>query len=194
MDEHLCRHAAIRAWSRIGSGNDSRLGWTMTDAKTRERETGARIVDDDARMAGLCADLLREGTPVRLRLGGGSMRPFLRHGDCCTIVPAKGLALSKGAIVAYNGPHGHLIVHRVVLASTRHSRPGYYVKGDMVLWREWVERGRILGKVVAIERGGRTMRLDGRGSRFFANVVATLSPLLSCAGGLVLGLARSLGR
>jgi signal peptidase I len=140
----------------------------------------------DARAAALCARLLREGFVVRLRLGGGSMRPFLRHGECCVIKPTRRGNIEVGTIVAYLGHTGNLTVHRTVAIRRKDGRRGFLVKGDMTAWREWVAEEDMLGRVVGVERNGKVKRLDTAFERSSGKIVALLSPIISFAGAFVL--------
>ncbi len=154
-------------------------------------QSDAKNPAEDARAAALCARLLREGIAVRLRLGGGSMRPFLRHGDCCVLEPARHRKLESGDIVAYLNLTGNLTVHRIVAARQKDGKPGFMTKGDMTNWKEWVAAAAVLGRVVSVERSGRKSRLDTPFARVRGKVVGILSPIVSVAGECVLSLAGS---
>jgi hypothetical protein len=107
----------------------------------------------------LCADLLREGRPVRFRVGGPSMSPTIRDGDALTVAPlAPGAAAPPGAIVLYAAQQG-LVAHRVV-GSSRGTEPLLRVRADAPgSPEESVAPEQVIGQVVRVEREGRLVPL-----------------------------------
>jgi hypothetical protein len=109
-------------------------------------------------MAGLFADLLSGGIPIRVRASGGSMFPFVRDGDVLTLVstPASGPGL--GDVVAFRCAHaGPLVVHRVVAKAGK----GCVLKGDSYLPGQTdglISKENLLGVVSRLERQGRPVR------------------------------------
>jgi hypothetical protein len=103
---------------------------------------------------------LREGRPMRLRALGGSMAPFLRHGDIVTIVP--GPAVRLGDIILTHTTAG-LLLHRVVRKSADH----IITKGDRLSSLDPPVSNRdILGRAVARDHRGKRSSLMSFGARF----------------------------
>jgi hypothetical protein len=86
------------------------------------------------------------------------MRPFLRHGDVVSVVRVDPAHLAVGDVVCYEREPGRLTLHRVVGRDPAH----LVTKGDALDWVESVAADRILGKVTAVERGGRLGRIVTR--------------------------------
>jgi signal peptidase I len=96
----------------------------------------------------LAAELLSRGHGVRFRAGGDSMHPAIRDGEAVTVEPVSPAALRRGDVVLYQSARG-LTVHRLV--DIEESQ--FLMRGDSAgSADEPVERQRILGKVVAVER------------------------------------------
>jgi hypothetical protein len=81
------------------------------------------------------------------------MRPAIRDGDVVTVVPRGGRPLRTGDIVAFVHPEtGGVRVHRIVGIEAGR----IVLKGDNALAADpAVGREAILGRVAALERGGR---------------------------------------
>ena len=120
----------------------------------------------------LAADLLRRGSPLRIKARGGSMTPFVRDGDVALVAPTAGREVGIGDVICYETPSGKLLLHRVIACD-----PDRFVaKGDALAFVEIVDRTRLLGKVVAIERHGAIKRFDTRVARWRNQVIVLLSP------------------
>jgi hypothetical protein len=140
--------------------------------------------------AALCdavADSLEAGDVVRLRVGGSSMRPFLREGDEVRIVPARPEDLRSGDIVLVR-TSGGATLHRVLSLDLRDAT--LRTKGDGM--RETdppLAAGAIVGKADAVMREGAWRALDTPGRRAFASFVsrrlAPLEPLRAAARVLI---------
>ena len=86
------------------------------------------------------------------------MRPTIREGEAITVVPVRPDAIRRGEIVLYRCGHG-VLVHRVASAE---EQPGgalvFVTRGDASVSRdEPVGGASVLGRVVAVERSGRTL-------------------------------------
>ena len=90
------------------------------------------------------------------------MDPFLYDGDMVLVTPDKA-HLQRGDIVVYQAS-GLLITHRVLhIKHCDKNGATYKTKGDnSVLPDPPIKSGAIIGKVVAIRRNNREMRLDNR--------------------------------
>jgi len=118
----------------------------------------------------LTTELLRQGTTVRFRPSGRSMYPSIREGELVTVEPVVASEVTLGDIVLYRSERG-LIAHRVVGSSPSQSSalsPHYILQGDSSLCcDEPVGAERILGRVVGVERDGRSVALASRGAKLW---------------------------
>jgi hypothetical protein len=124
----------------------------------------ARAVDEMAR------ELLARGLPVTFVARGASMWPFVRDGDRLTVAPLAG-APRLGDVVLVGG-EGFGVVHRVV----RVAGGRVLTKGDALPRSDgWAPLGRVLGRVVAVERRGRPVP-QGRWAPLAASLARRLTP------------------
>ena len=113
---------------------------------------------------------------VRLRAFGTSMIPWIRPGDLLLIEPAPFAQICAGDVILYQRGD-RLFIHRVLRRARFDARPHLVTKGDSVPHPDApVSDSEFLGRVVSIERGRRTLRLDARGHKVFSRVLARLSP------------------
>jgi hypothetical protein len=106
----------------------------------------------------LIIDSLKNGRSVRFRAPGGSMAPLIRSSDALIVKPVTSAEVSAGDIVLYRSGAG-LTAHRVVGTPSTASNGG---GGCFLLKRDAGSRpdppvatSAVLGRVVAVERGGR---------------------------------------
>jgi len=123
----------------------------------------------------LTAELLSRGTTVRFRPSGRSMYPSIREGELITVEPVQPSDVKLGDIVLYRSQRG-LIAHRVVGTereqgtSTQSSvlSPHYFLQGDASLSCDQPVAGQqILGRVVRVQRNGRSVALATRGAKMW---------------------------
>lgn len=120
---------------------------------------------------------MRQGLSVRFRPGGHSMQPVIRDGEAVTVAPIHTDDVRRGDILLYSNGKG-LIAHRVLkkIEPTISTEERYFIlRGDSSLnCDEPVAAGRVLGRVVSVERSGRSIKLAGRwaGMRRHANIYA----------------------
>ena len=108
----------------------------------------------------ISAELFARGHRVRFRAAGSSMFPTIRNGETITVEPAPAATLAVGDIAFYRTERG-VTAHRVV--ATGGVGKTLLARGDAPgSETEAVEPDWILGKVVAIERGGRSIDPAGR--------------------------------
>jgi signal peptidase I len=122
-------------------------------------------------------ELLRQGLCVRFRPGGRSMQPTIRDGEAITVAPVRADEVKRGDILLYSNGVG-LIAHRVLkIEAKKCVEEKYFIlRGDSsVDCDEPVAAGSVLGRVVSVERSGRTVKLSGRVAviRRRANTCAT---------------------
>ena len=113
----------------------------------------------------LSAAVLERGDSLRFRACGNSMRPFICDGD--VLLVRSGLETRPGDVVLCRTGDGRLLAHRVARVD-RQSRPrSILLQGDACPWPDGlVPVDNVLGRVVAVERGARRVRLDAGLSRW----------------------------
>lgn len=137
-------------------------------------------VPDSRRFIHVLEELLSGGHPVRFRAPGWSMHPTIRNGDAITVVPLGQSPVRVGEVLLYRRGLG-AIAHRVIrVQSPRGRSVGLVLRGDAALSSDRpIQLAQVLGRVMAIERDGRRVRLDPMG------------PAWSRALGYALRLARA---
>ncbi len=126
--------------------------------------------------ADLSTQLLGNGHRVRFRAPGRSMYPTIRDGEAITVAPVAAESVRRGDIILYRTERS-VIAHRVA----RIERDGadglrFTLRGDTCGGRDApVAAGQVLGRVVAVERGGRTQELYTRRAqmRYSAHALAS---------------------
>ena len=119
----------------------------------------------------LMAELLRRGTSVRFRPSGRSMYPSIREGELVTVEPVGPSHVKREDIILYRSRRG-LIAHRVVEVS-RSSGSGkdarvFRLRGDASLCCDQPVAGQqVLGRVVGVQRNGRSIPLASRGAKLW---------------------------
>jgi len=132
-------------------------------------------------LAGVGRELAKEeiekGLTMRFRAQGGSMSPLIRAGDIVTVEAAETRALRVGDVVLFQS--GNLaVVHRMLYQYVRGGTTYLLTKGDSIPDPDRpVPATRLMGRVKAIERHGRSIDLDSRPARALAVLVALASPL-----------------
>jgi len=118
------------------------------------RKKGEISLDGESIKA-LLKEVLQRGKKFRFQAKGFSMQPFIRNGDVITLAPLVDRTIQIGDVGACEEPvSGKLIVHRVV------GKKGaqYLIKGDNAFKIDGlVDRKAIFGRVVKIERRGKTV-------------------------------------
>jgi uncharacterized repeat protein (TIGR01451 family) len=114
---------------------------------------------DSALFAALCRDLLAKGLALRFRARGQSMQPAVRDGEPIEVHPAPPEALRPGDILLTQGDDGFK-AHRLVALGRDPSV--FLTRGDSGCGVDPRGQGRILGKVIAVERNGHRIGLEGR--------------------------------
>ena len=134
---------------------------------------------NDAAFVDVISDLLGRGHSVRFRASGGSMRPTIREGDAITVAPARPAGISRGDVILYRVGRG-VIAHRVARVAREPDGALVFIpRGDASQGRdEPVEEGAILGRVVAVERGGQRLNPAAGRARVLAVAWAAAARLL----------------
>ena len=151
----------------------------------------------------LTTELLSQGTTVRFRPSGRSMYPSIREGELVTVEPVVASDVTLGDIVLYHSQRG-LIAHRVIQvnrsqaqlnayraagfslrASSSQDARAFRLRGDASLSCDQpVEADQILGRVIRVERDGRSVALASRGAKLWHKARRLASGLKGwiCAG------------
>jgi len=104
----------------------------------------------------LVREELAQGGLIRLRVAGHSMAPLVERGDLVLVQRANLEDLRQGDLVLVE-QGGDFLVHRLVASDTH----GVRTKGDNASYADQpLPPHDILGRVVAVEKGGRTIELD----------------------------------
>ena len=108
----------------------------------------------------LMTELLRQGSSVRFRALGASMQPTIEDGELITVAPMASARIKRGDILLYQNERG-VFAHRVV--GRVGDCPHFLLRGDAAVSCDPpVLRDQIIGRVVAVQRGGRSLALDRR--------------------------------
>jgi hypothetical protein len=122
------------------------------------------------------AEMLRRGKVLRLRAQGWSMYPFIKHDDIVEVEPVDSSAIRLGDLVFCRYAGNRLVAHRVVGLNREGGQVILEIKGDSVGHRDRpIYPEQVLGRLIAIERRGRRLRMDGRLRRLTNRLWAWLS-------------------
>lgn len=151
--------------------------WPEVSVKPAVRRYGSVVKAawwDNDRM--LCRVPMRGSTMTKDVVKGESMLPFLRTLDVCFSEKSQPYVIRPGDIVVYLDENNSTrTVHRVI----RVDEVGRYaiVKGDNIprAFSEKVSFDRIIGRVLKVDRGGRTYDLTSSRAVILAVCVAALS-------------------
>lgn len=101
-------------------------------------------------------DQLKDGERLQLQVNGTSMSPFLLPGDGVILLKSAPQALARGDLVVALREHD-LVTHRLVAVENAL----WYLKGDNLPGIDPpLPAEAILGRVVAVHRKGRIIRLE----------------------------------
>ena len=120
---------------------------------------------------GVSLELLSRGFSVRFRAPGDSMRPVIRDGERITVKPVEPSDIIPGDIILYRYS-GSMVAHRVVRIEKKDSTVHRFIlRGDALgASDEAVGIQQILGKVVSVERSGRSIDPYSRKARITRKV------------------------
>lgn len=111
--------------------------------------------------AALFDDILNTGANVRVKVTGKSMFPFLEDGDVVTIQKVPDVSLERGDLIFFRNRQGFPVLHRLIKKKrTNNGVIFFQTKGDaLICFDEPVAAGKVLGKVVRIEKKNSTARI-----------------------------------
>ena len=120
-------------------------------------------------------EALTAGVTVRFRAAGASMYPTIRDGETVSIAPVELADIVYGDVLLYRAS-GRLLAHRVVGLTASRERLVVHVRGDAKRACDApVDGSDVVGRVIAVDRGGRVIPLHGRIPRLQHGVRAALS-------------------
>ncbi len=153
----------------------------------------------------MSTELLRQGKNVRFQAPGLSMHPAIKEGETITVAPIAPFDIKRGDILLYIAGR-KVIAHRVVSIkkeksdsishTSTHSKELrskliFILRGDASLTcDDPVEEQQVLGKVVSVERDGRSLDLYSRKARMLHIAYAWASRFKR----LILSLLRQWGQ
>lgn len=125
----------------------------------------------------LSREILQKGALLRFQAQGDSMHPFIENGDVLIIEPADGDRAQIGDVIFYLRPDGRLTAHRLIKIDMTGSSTVLTTKGDSLGYSDPpFGPEQVLGKVIALERDGRYLRLDSSLNKAMSSSWARLSP------------------
>ena len=141
--------------------------------------------------AELSGAILRRGRSIRFRARGRSMLPLIRNGDVVIAQPASDDDLCVGSVVLHRIGPDRLVAHRIVWRGLNDGAISVKTRGDASFGPpDVVGAEQVLGRVVAVQRGDRLVRLDRGGWRLAGTLWARLWP----TGPILLRLLRGAAR
>jgi signal peptidase I len=128
----------------------------------------------------LSRSLLAQEIGVWFTARGSSMNPTVRDGDRLRVVPVAERDVKQGQIVLLQTPGGRVVAHRIRRIGRESGRRLLTLRGDSLRRDDGVAPcTQVLGRIVAIERGGRTIDLESPFHRVLANGIACFPWLTS---------------
>ena len=105
------------------------------------------------------------------------MHPFILDGDALVVQPIERRPPRIGEVLLCRDSTGLVLVHRLVRAHGSGAQRRLITKGDNVAGCDApLSPDQVLGRVVAVKRGDKIVRLDGMVGRAWAWFWAQLSP------------------
>ena len=124
----------------------------------------------------LWCEALESGYTMRYRALGGSMFPFIRHGNILTVKPDR--KLHVGDVILYRN-NKKLIAHRLIKKMSLQSIPYLITKGDNLKHTDSpVSFSELLGKIKIIENGEKVIQMDSFWMRVINYAIGIISPIL----------------
>jgi signal peptidase I len=125
----------------------------------------------------LSKEILKRRGCLCFRARGGSMYPFIRDGEVIIVKPAMISEVRIGDIIFYCTSQAKMVVHRVIKTCKENGEMVLMTKGDFTpCFDQLVHSNNLLGKVVAIERKGKIIRLDKGRAMLTSVFLAKISP------------------
>lgn len=140
-------------------------------------------------LAALAAEVLGQGGHFSFTARGTSMLPFIRTGDTLIVAPVDATALQPGDVILFQPDANRVVAHRVVQREIEGEHVHYKLRGDASAGpAECVLPEQVLGRVLRIVRGSRTIDLDHARHRTAVRLWIRTHPL----GGLLIAVVYTL--
>ncbi|MBU0494840.1 MAG: S24/S26 family peptidase [Chloroflexi bacterium] len=140
-----------------------------------------------ADLGALAGEILGSGRSLRFRAPGSSMRPFIRDGDVLEVQPADASDIRRGDVILFLTMGDRVVAHRVIWAS----KDALMTQGDALARPDGrIGPEQVLGRVVAVERGGQRIRLDVGRQRWLGRLWLAFSPVSRWSYRLLAGVWR----
>lgn len=128
-------------------------------------------------MIDLSKEILDRGNLLRIPTVGSSMYPVSRSGDIITIRSTRAADVSIGDVIVYNTGE-RMVAHRLVSKRKKNNQTLLICQGDTFIRPDpSIRPEQVLGKVVAVSRNSRTIRLDTVKSRLISFLLVKTSLL-----------------
>ena len=121
---------------------------------------------------------LKEGRTIRMNIKGNSMHPFIKRSDTVTVKPIKFEETRIGDIVAYTRSieHGFTVHRAIKKRRDKEGRKYLFTKADANIHGDFpVYPEDVYGKVITIERNGKSIDLETRFRCILGYLIAYLS-------------------
>lgn len=112
----------------------------------------------EALIASLFIQAIREGQSLWFRIASNSMLPLMRVNNHVFIQPAQARDIGVGEIAAFETPNG-LVIHRIVHRQQTAETVDLFQMSDVDLHPGWVNEQAVVGKVICIKSANRQMNL-----------------------------------
>jgi signal peptidase I len=125
----------------------------------------AAPVRDSHLLTAVIEKALTAGTTVRFRAEGTSMYPTIRDGEAISIAAVSPEEVVRGDVLLCRHST-RVMAHRVVNVTTRDAGRVFELRGDAKAGCDApVGADDVIGRVIAVRRNGRLVRLCGRAAR-----------------------------
>jgi len=127
----------------------------------------------------LTDELLASNQNIKLRVGGGSMYPFLKNGDIVTFSKCKAAELKIGDVVIFKSS-AKWIAHRLIKTGTQAGKIILITKGDTCKHKDppFTEDD-LVGKVIVFSRNGNEKSLENSNSKRKGLIIARFYRILT---------------
>lgn len=127
----------------------------------------------------LLLEVLKRGDFIRVRARGSSMGYIIKQGDLITVKGIEDEELKTGDIILYSQEDG-FVCHRIISHHQSDGKFFYVTKGDVLLQADApLPASQVIGKVFCVQRGRRSIDLEGKLARWVGYCAAWYSKLIS---------------
>jgi signal peptidase I len=139
----------------------------------------------DSEIRGVLGEMWQEvcsrGQSLNFRIVSDSMSPIIKIGNVVTVNHVDPANIRLGDIVAFRD-NQHVVVHRVIGRYRSDKQPGFYHGGDYSSTSGRAPFNDIIGRVTAIQKGRREIRLDTPGQIMINRVMGWRLRLVGILG------------